>query len=541
MGKIWRVIKLKDYLLLLLGLLTCAFNGVIVAEILKEAGQFSPQSSVLTVGRFVGLSLLGWLLIYAGNYLAAVKYADIQRQINLFIKQALVKAALNDPQKATSQTISQITNDLELLDNNYFSAVVEFIMNIGTVIISATFMLLINPLIAMIYISLSFLMVIPERIYQHKLTASGTNFTMQKASYLDFLKDFLTGQATLRWNQAITVNLQQLQHRSETAEAAQFQVTAVTERLKLLSYLISGFNFIAPFGIGLLIIIRTQAITIPALIAIFMASNQVFSPLVAAINCHNKIMTTKTIRTKVLADLTSSNHSALSLVSIRPNQLQQIKLQKITKYDKHRVIFENLNFQVNVGDRILITGKSGVGKSSIFRLLLGQLQPDHGAIEVKIGDKTRQLTEQDQALFGVIQQRPMIFNQDIRYNLTLGQPFTDLALTQVLTKVQLLSELGPEPLAYLVGENGQNLSGGQIARLEIARSLLRAKPILLADEITAALDAKTAAQVRTILYQSATTVIEIAHHYDLQGSQKHFRWLVLEKGQLKPGASANVG
>ena len=113
----------------------------------------------------------------------------------------------------------------------------------------------------------------------------------------------------------------------------------------------------------------------------------------------------------------------------------------------------------------------------------------------------------------MIQQNPYLFNATIRENLSLGQDFQEEQLLTVLQQVGLDQEF-PEGLDFQVEDNGKNVSGGQRVRLEIARFLLRQKDILLADEITAALDPANARKVRQLLLSLPIMIIEVAHYVD---------------------------
>src|SRR3712207_8314591 len=88
-------------------------------------------------------------------------------------------------------------------------------------------------------------------------------------------------------------------------------------------------------------------------------------------------------------------------------------------------------------------------------------------------------------------QSPYLFNDSIRYNLTLVEAFSDELLLEKLEQVGLTDEFD-DILNYQIVNNGENISGGQKTRLEIARSLIRQKDVLLADEVTAPLDVNNA-------------------------------------------------
>ncbi|CAM3111171.1 ATP-binding cassette domain-containing protein [Lactococcus hircilactis] len=137
-----------------------------------------------------------------------------------------------------------------------------------------------------------------------------------------------------------------------------------------------------------------------------------------------------------------------------------------------------------------------------------EISMDYGEISiVKNGKKI----EIPMRYIGFVSQEPFVFNGSIMYNLTLGRDYEEKILKDMLKKVNL-EELN---LDYLIQNNGENLSGGQKIRLELARVLLRSKSIILVDEVTASLDKKNSKKIRDLIYSlNGVTIIEVAHHID---------------------------
>ncbi|KPA63011.1 bacteriocin ABC transporter permease, partial [Streptococcus suis] len=193
------------------------------------------------------------------------------------------------------------------------------------------------------------------------------------------------------------------------------------------------------------------------------------------------------------------------------SDIQGLYMKDLAKSYGDKQLFAGLNVAIKMGEKVLIKGASGSGKTTLFRILLGQETADGGRVYVtEAGGQER---EDFQGNIGLISQSPFLFSDTIRYNLTLGDDFTDQELLDVLGKVGLLDEF-TDILNVKVENNGDNISGGQRVRLEIARFLLRKKDILLADEVTAALDEKNGKAVRKLLHSLPIMILEIAHHID---------------------------
>ncbi|WP_338217858.1 ABC transporter ATP-binding protein [Lacticaseibacillus salsurivasis] len=105
-----------------------------------------------------------------------------------------------------------------------------------------------------------------------------------------------------------------------------------------------------------------------------------------------------------------------------------------------------------------------------------------------------------------------MFDDSILYNVTLGQDYSKESILKCLKMAQLGDLVAEKGLGYIVGEHGGKLSGGQIQRIEIARALVRQRPVILADEVTSALDEELSNKIHHLLLSLPATVVEIAHH-----------------------------
>ncbi len=195
--------------------------------------------------------------------------------------------------------------------------------------------------------------------------------------------------------------------------------------------------------------------------------------------------------------------------------LREISFENISfKYDRD-IIFDNTSLTVKKGDFVAITGISGIGKSTLLKLLLGVFNAQSGCITLKTTDGEIAVDKNTRRLFSYVPQGNMVVSGTIRENLTfINDDVTEDEIAQaveVSCAKQFIDEL-PRGLETVIGEKGLGLSEGQIQRLAIARSLLSKAPILLLDEATSALDEKTEKQFLTNLRQLENMTCIIVSH-----------------------------
>ena len=207
-------------------------------------------------------------------------------------------------------------------------------------------------------------------------------------------------------------------------------------------------------------------------------------------------------------------------------------------YSEGKEVLKELNLQVKEGEKVVLLGTSGSGKSTILKILMGMERAQSGTIRIG-GQDTVDLGED--RLFkeiSYIQQEVFIFDGTIRENICLFQTYREEELQSVIERAGLRNLVKEKGLDYLCGENGAALSGGERQRISIARSLLRKTPILLADEITASLDKENSYLVLdTLLNIENTTEILVLHDLDSRILSRVDRISVLKNGKVEEEGS----
>ncbi len=178
-------------------------------------------------------------------------------------------------------------------------------------------------------------------------------------------------------------------------------------------------------------------------------------------------------------------------------------------------VIENGTFEIKKNDFTVISGISGIGKSTLFKLLVGVIPPDSGRIYIKSGGREYGIDKYMRSLFAYVPQGNMLFSGTIRDNIRfVNSSASDeeiMRAAKISCAAEFINAL-PDGLDTVLLESGHGLSEGQIQRLAIARAVLTDAPILLLDEATSALDEKTEKQVLSNIRElKEKTCVIISH------------------------------
>lgn len=495
------------------------FEGVLNGYVLGQVPNLTAATTAQRL-QYVASAAALYLGTYTCLYLSLRLQQSAIKIWNVALKSHLLRlsGALKEP---GSKGINRLTNDANQIEARYFRLILDCGQNLMMTVISIWFVLAVNWLMGLVFVAFSALTMVPMVIAEQPLAKLGQRSSDANAETVAQATDWLNGLAELGQYGAAQTFFKRVNRALHRSERRMQQQTVAQYTAQFATWLLVVLALFGPMVIGFLLMAHGDfGITISTLLTLQLSADHVTLGVRSVINDWSQLASTKQLR-------------QLPPIPVSPVPAAmpgdgRIKLNQTTLKFDSRTLLLATDLTIPAGAKVLIAGPSGIGKSSLLNLIAGRLEPSSGSITV--GGQTPRPTS-----VTYITQSAYIFKGTIRENLTLMQAFTDDELLTVLAQVQLTSELGTAPLERMVDPDA--LSGGQKQRLALARGLLRKRPILLLDEITAGLDDQSAHTIRQVLYALPVTLVEVAHHYDkAMLSAFHFTVLTLNAGRLAPMA-----
>lgn len=351
--------------------------------------------------------------------------------------------------------------------------------------------------------------------FQKSIQNASENWTEANGQYVNQTKNFLAGSETLR-----LYNGQESAAKKNQVKV--FNLETALRKMNLLNLDTSSWislignlvTFLIPFLTGVYMVIHEMT-TLGSLFAIVQLANSFVNPILTILDDRNELSTTKKIVEKTNKYLALANNEK---VNDNKAVFQDLVLTDVSLNRKGKQLIHNFNLTIKNKTKQAIIGPSGTGKSTLLQFLMkGKYGEAKGIL---LNGKTEKAGNFEN-IFAYASQAPVIFADTLWFNLTLGKNIPQEIVEQVCFELELTDVIKEKGFDYSLGDNTDQLSGGQLARIELARAILSKRPVLLLDEINASLDKKTSDKIHQYLLNSALTFVEVIHHYDADELEKY--------------------
>ncbi|CAH0539465.1 Putative multidrug export ATP-binding/permease protein [Vibrio marisflavi CECT 7928] len=450
------------------------------------------------------------------------QFTLISKSLTCFLRQQLLdklgKVSMRQYEDLGSGALtSHLVTDIETIDSFISRTLSRFVVSVISVIGIAVVLFWIDWKLGLFIVLLNPVIVYLSRLMGQRVKRLKKLENQSFERFQQRLVETLEGLYQLRASNREREYLSRLKDDSNAiridADNYAWQSDAAN-RLSFLTFLV-GFEIFRAAAIALVLM---GDLTIGQIFAIFGYLWFMLSPIQDLLNIQYSWFSASAAMKRLnrILQLEEEVRPKASVDPFVPSQSFSIEFNNVCfAYNKERQVLRNLNLLIPEGKRVALVGASGGGKSTLIQLLLGVYQKESGDILIN-GHPIEQVGyEELRAKVATVLQHPMIFNDTVRQNLTLGEDYEDAALYQALQVAQLSELINglPEGLESQLGKQGVRLSGGQRQRLAIARMVLTNPDFVILDEATSALDSTTESLLHTAMnefLQGKTTLI-VAH------------------------------
>ena len=450
------------------------------------------------------LSFLSTLLSSLATYLFS---KQTQKYIH-YIRDKIVKHYYYNNNSKVAEMENELNSNLQLLNKNYANQLLNIIQSIFLLITSISTLFLMNWSLTLLACILAITTLYMPRFTRKKSSLATKQISNKNSKYLLAIEDWFNGLEELRKYAAFDKLNLVMQKTSRQLENAFVKKQKIISIADFLNGCTNSFSQIAITFLAAILFFNHQ-VTFGVVIAAGNFSTSILSALLTITTAMTRMQSVQEINKQII-ELQQFNRP-----SKKPNnEIYSISTHNLSISFKNGETLYYPNLEIKKGEKILLCGDSGVGKSTLFKLILHQIKPTSGQVIFK--DKYNRKFEPNYAQIGYIPQDGHLFPVSISDNITMFNDSLNSLVKKFVERTCLKKDVlnmsnGVETKVDL---DKSNFSGGQKQKIILARNEIRNFPIMLADEATSAIDSTNTYHILKNLVSSNQTVIVIAHNLD---------------------------
>lgn len=500
-----------------------------------KSGALSFRTLLLISAGFVllcaGLSLL--------NYASQPRFLErAMRQYKDFaFKKLIGKSISSFRDESAAGYLSALTNDAASIETNYLAQMLAMITKAVTFIGALLLMCRYSLLMTAIAAGLTVLPLIASLLTGNRLQAVESRVSERNGEFTAALSDCLAGFTVVKNFKAEREIFHLFAQSNKALEHEKFTGRRIKTLVGIIGAVTGIFAQLGVFIAGVYLSMKGGSMTPGAVVLFVNLMNFIISPIAelpGLLACRKAALG---LVDKLAAALerSSSREGSETL-----NRLEHgIRLENVSfAYEPGKTVLHGINAEFEAGKAYALVGGSGSGKSTLLNLLMAAETNYSGHILADGIELSDISTESLYGTMAAIQQNVFVFNASIKDNVSMFRDFPKTEMDEAIARAHLGALIRERGEDYLCGENGSGLSGGEKQRISIARSLLKKSSVLLADEVTAALDAQTAHRVSSdILDLQGITRIVVTHTLEESLLRRYDKIFVLRGGRIEEAGS----
>lgn len=493
----------KNIFVLIITYALFAFSGVYTALVSKniiDSAVNKDKDKLILFGIIFGVVILIQAALRIINRLLSF---NIEEKLRIYISNRLFSTIVCKDYSATSkyhsgEHMNRLTNDVDII----VAAVINILPNVTYVVVKlvGVFVILctIDYRFALILSVVGLAAFLLSTVFKSKMKSLHKAVQEAVGKIRSFMQEILGSVLVIKAFNAekkVTANLYTLCSKAFKTKSKRMKISTVTTTLFSLGFAVCYLYGIIWGGLGIL----EGTLTYGTLTAILALISQIQAPISGLSSVLPQYYSAIASAERIMEMENLPDEKTINLGRVKIEKLYEairsIEFENITfTYDRDTVL-ENANLSLKKGDFAIITGISGIGKSTLLKLLMGVYDTEDGEIYLRLDNGEKIYIDKNvRSLFAYVPQGNFLLSGTLRENICFANSkATDKEIRRAIElscSDDFIDDL-PKGINTVIGENGRGLSEGQVQRIAIARAILGEAPILLLDEATSALDEAT--------------------------------------------------
>ncbi len=500
----------------------CVLLGIITSFVLVFAGYSlsylysayeydgnKVKALILTFAIVVFIWLLAMLMYYISLVVKSKVQQKLKNELRHMVGSKISSLSYSDfADKDGGHYISWLTNDVGEIYAQSFDTVFSGIESTATAIFSLAALCLLSPYIGIAAIVLVVIISVLPQITGKKLQRINAERSKALEVSTESYKDTVMGGSVFFLTNLRNRICERIVTASEKAEKVCYKYNKTNIAVRILISTVSMVGQVILLAVTLVAAVLGAA-TAGAALSVGNLAGSFFNGVGDSVQCFMTARASKSLWEKFNIDTVNMSEN-----KFRISDIPEIRVENLSFRYADSPVLNNKNYTFRANCKYALTGESGSGKTTLTKIVLGLL-PDYTG-SVYYGDMEQKdiNTEDLYSRVAYVTQQVYLFQDTLRFNITLGVPYTDGEIEAVIRKCRLSDFVNslPDGPDTIITENGKNLSGGQRQRVALARALIRKVQYIIVDEGTSALDEANALDIENSLLDTPELGVIIITH-----------------------------
>ncbi|NLC54353.1 MAG: ABC transporter ATP-binding protein [Erysipelothrix sp.] len=520
----------KKALVLLSGflLMSAAIGGISIYALsfITDYAVAGNVTKLVEISKILLIVIIFELIVnMTGSYLKSVYMKNSMQNLrNGYVERLFILDIKNLSQTDEDKYLSHLSNDMDRYEERFYLKLVELIEVATQIFVSMYLLATINNTLLFLAIALLIFFVLISKKTSKPVAKKEEIKSASLQKYTNYISETLQGFFVIKQNNLEKTRIKKFKNLAQQVQKDNYEVDKKATQIDALNSFIQTLIIFTLVFAGLYFAKKAGMSLGTTLLA-----GTAFSQSIWPMQRITPYISQMAGISVVLKEFEKHLDEKPSMASQEIKTIETIRFKEASLGYKDEIILKNINIEINENEKVLIVGSSGAGKSTVLKTLRRQLPLHGGSILINNLDLNTITANSYYRQLSVVDQIGFIFNGSLKDNITLYKDDNYTNLNEILKSVGLF-DLN---LDYKLKNNGSNISGGQRARLLLARALYLDTSLIICDEIFASLDKDVGQAIERQILLINKTIINVSHIIFDENIKLYDKIYLVENNQVR--------